>query len=164
GADAVTESIVKDCSINERLQFEELLGKLDSKLSQAQLVELERLFGRCGAFFSERKSVMVAKLVREVEILNNYVTQLNVILNDENDSDEFLLETWTELAIEEKKRSDQLAELVQLQDKIITALLNGKSVQSTEILGIMQTVKEVQENLTLSNIKATEARAKLITL
>ena len=68
GADAVTENIIRDCSPTERIRFDELLGSLDRGLYRAELVELERLFGRCGNFFAQRKSVMVSRLQREVEL------------------------------------------------------------------------------------------------
>ena len=60
GADEVTERVITDCALDERAQFDELLGKLDTGLNRTELVILERLFGRCGSFYSERKSVMVA--------------------------------------------------------------------------------------------------------
>ena len=55
-----------------KVSFDDLLGRLNDGLSRTQLVELERLFGRCGSFTSDRKSVMVSRLAREIEIYENY--------------------------------------------------------------------------------------------
>lgn len=163
GADAVTESIVRDCSLPERSEFDNLLGRLDAGLSQAQLTELERLFGRCGTFYSERKSVMVSRLSREIEIYDSYVTQLGVI-RGEDLSSEFALTDWKNLASEEKKQSELFARLVTLQDNIIATLLTGRSVQSTEIIEILQQVREVQQTLVVANAQASKVRARLIPL
>ncbi|MCB9810208.1 hypothetical protein H6781_01250 [Candidatus Nomurabacteria bacterium] len=163
GADAVTESIVKDCSVSERIQFDDLLNNLNNNLNRTQLTELERLFGRCGSFYSERKSVMVARLTREVEILEGYVNQLSVIL-DKDISSEYSLEDWKKLSEEEKKQSELFANLVVLQDEIISTLLSGKNAQSPEIEEILQQVREVQETLLVANAQASALRSRLISL
>ncbi|MCA9359798.1 hypothetical protein KC850_02040 [Candidatus Kaiserbacteria bacterium] len=163
GADAVTESIVKDCSVSERIQFDDLLNNLNNNLNRTQLTELERLFGRCGSFYSERKSVMVARLTREVEILEGYVNQLSVIL-DKDISSEYSLEDWKKLSEEEKKQSELFANLVVLQDEIISTLLSGKNAQSPEIEEILQQVREVQETLLVANAQASALRTRLISL
>lgn len=161
GADAVTESIVKDCSVTERIQFDDLLNKLNNNLNRTQLTELERLFGRCGSFYSERKSVMVARLNREVEILEGYVNQLSVILGKDV-SDKYSLSDWKTLAEEEKKQSELFAKLVVLQDEIIGTLLSGKNAQSPEIVEILQQVREVQETLLVANAQASTVRSRLV--
>jgi len=161
GADSVTEQIVKDCSLSERSTFDTLLGDLDTGLSQLQLVELERLFGRCGGFYSERKSVMVARLAREIEVYETYVIQLGVIL-DADVADEFQIDLWNKLAQEEKKQSNLFSRLVNTQDQIITTLLSGKSANSVEIKEILQEVKEIQGNLVVANKQVANIRAELI--
>ena len=84
GADKVTEQIIVDCSTTERIRFDELLGSLNRGLNRSELTELERLFGRCGNFFSQRKSVMVSRFQREVEIYETFVLQLSSLSgNDE---------------------------------------------------------------------------------
>jgi hypothetical protein len=163
GADTVTESIVKDCTLDERVRFDDLLGRLDGNLGKAQLVELERLFGRCGAFYSERKSVMVARLSREIEIYDIYVQQLSTIIGDDKLS-AFNVTTWQALASEEKKQSDAFSQLVVLQDKIISALLDGKAATSPEVVGILNEVHEVQQTLVLANKQSTTLRIELFPL
>lgn len=163
GADAVTESIVRDCTINERVRFDSLLGSLDSNLNMTELTELERLFGRCGSFFSERKSVMVSRLSREIEVYTNYVNQLSTILNEDVSKDYSLLQ-WQNLAETEQKSSDLFAELVSLQDQIIAALLEGESVESEELKQILLKVNETQQSLAVINTQISQIRSGLVAL
>ncbi len=163
GADSVTESIVKDCSTEERSQFEDYLNRLNTGLINSELSELERLFGRCGSFYSDRKSVMVSRLAREIEVYEAYVAQLSVIL-DKDITDEYLVEKWNNLASAEKEQSELFAKLVQQQDKIISTLLAGKLQSSPEIIDILKEVKETQESLVYSNKQASTVRAELAAL
>ena len=163
GADAVTELIVRDCTMEERIDFDDLLGRLNDDLNHAQLVELERLFGRCASFYSERKSVMTARLSREIEIYENYVHQLMVITDDDS-AEEYMVEGWQSLAAQERKQSELFSRLVSLQDKIITTLLAGKAADSPEIIAILHEVKEVQETLIVANKQASTVRSSLIPL
>lgn len=160
GADSVTEAIIRDCNITERSRFDTLLGSLDKGLTQSELVELERLFGRCGAFYSERKSVMVARLAREFEVYEAYVDQLEILRGSELDK-EYSLEDWRMLVAEEQKQSESFTRLVALQDQIIAALLEGKTSQSEEIITILDEVREVQEALFMANTQSKTVRARL---
>ncbi len=159
GADAVTEEIVKDCSIDERTQFDALLGRLDAGLSQSELSTLERLFGRCGSFYAQRKSVMVARFEREVEVYGNYVDQLEQVGGV--DVEDFKVVLWEQLVEDEKKQSAEFTALVENQDKIISSLLTGKSAASPEIKTILDEVKRVQQSLTDASISASEKRRTL---
>jgi hypothetical protein len=161
GADSVTEQIVKDCSLSERLTFDTLLGDLDSGLTQVQLIELERLFGRCGGFYSERKSVMVSRLAREIEVYETYVNQLGTVL-DTDVAEEFHIAQWNKLAQEEQKQSKLFFQLVNKQDQIITTLLSGKSANSTEIEEILREVNEIQGTLVVTNTQVANVRSELI--
>jgi hypothetical protein len=161
GADSVTEQIVKDCSLSERSTFDTLLSSLDSGLPQSQLVELERLFGRCGGFYSERKSVMVSRLAREIEIYETYVNQLAIVLETDV-AQEFQISQWNKLATEEQKQSDLFSQLVIKQDQIITTLLSGKSASSDEIEEILREVNEIQGTLLVTNKQVADIRAELV--
>jgi len=161
GADSVVESIVIDCSVVERTEFDRLLSRLDSGLSRAQLIELERLFGRCGAFYSERKAVMASRLSREIDVYETFVNQLSLV-TDSDLSEQYRLELWKSLSEQELKQSELSSELVNLQDKIIVTLLEGKSATSPEIITILAEVKEVRENLLLANTKASDIRSQII--
>lgn len=161
GADAVTERVVRDCTVAERTTFDTLLGSLNNGLSQVQLIELERLFGRCGGFFAERKSVMVARLAREIEVYETYVNQLSTIVG-ENVSEEFQIEGWNNLSAAEKKQSELFSQLVTMQDSIISILLTGKSIDSPEMIETLREVKEIQETLAVTNQQVSKVRTQLI--
>lgn len=163
GADAVTESIVRDCAVSERSQFDTMLGKLNNNLTHEELVQLERLFGRCGSFYSERKSMMVARFAREIEVYKTFVDQLTLIM-DEDQSDSFSVEQWQSLVAEEKKQSEAFNRLVILQDNIISTLLEGKSPNSPEMQVILQEVRETQELQLLANTQAGKFRTSLVSL
>jgi hypothetical protein len=163
GADKVTESIVKDCSVTERTDFDTLLSQLDKSLSLSDLTKLERLFGRCGSFYAQRRAVMVAKFEREIEVLEAYVTQLQTI-SDEKTIEKYQLQMWKELAIAEKKQSELFNTLVQQQDQIIGTLLEGKSPSSIEIREILTSVSETQESLFVASKQAASLRAVLVPL
>ena len=161
GSDAVTEATVTDCSVDERNQFDVLLGRLDQGLPQTELSKLDRLFGRCGYFFAERKSIMVARLSREVEVYETLVTQLEAITSASVYED-YNVGTWKELALEEKTQSALFLNLVRTQDRIISTLLSGKSADSVEIKTILSEVKETQETLAISSKQTADLRASLL--
>lgn len=162
GADAITESIIQDCSLDERDRFEELLNGLNSGLPRTELVELERLFGRCGGFFAERKAVMVARLSREIEVYESYILQLEEVTGRQ--VAEANLSEWQTLAAEERKQSQLFSELVQKQDEIISALLAGNSPDSEEVTDILREVTEIQGNLIVANQQAANLRSNLVNL
>lgn len=163
GGDAITETIVKDCTTGERLEFENLLSSLDAGLRQSQLIELERLFGRCGSFYAERKSVVIARMDREFQLYKSYTRQLEQLRGREL-TDEFQLPEWESLVLLEQQQSSLFSKLVTLQDDIISTLLTEKSVDSLEIKEILTEVRESQENLALANTQASSVRKDLISL
>jgi hypothetical protein len=163
GADAVTESIVRDCSITEREEFDALLGQLNTGLQRQELTSLERLFGRCGSFYSQRKAVMVARLAREIEVYESYVAQLSTIIGKDVSAD-FKVQLWQSLASEERKQSELFAELVAIQDQIITALLDGESPATDSLRSILQGAREKQEALFYASSQAGKIRSELVPL
>lgn len=163
GADEVTESVVKDCNVNERTDFDTLLGQLDKGLSNAELTKLERLFGRCGGFYSERKAVMVARLERELEVYKAHIAQLETIA-DKSTVEAYNVEGWSNLVAEEKKQSELFTQLVGQQDMIIKTLMSGKNPASPEIQTILNEVKQAQELLIVANRQAAEQRSELVPL
>jgi bisphosphoglycerate-independent phosphoglycerate mutase (AlkP superfamily) len=162
GADTATEKIITDCSISERTEFDALLDKLNNNLSKTELATLERLFGRCGSFYAERKSVMVARLEREVEVYEDFVNQLEKI--DPRDIEEYKVSEWKLLVEDEKIQSTEFSALVNYQDTIIKSLLEGKSSESGEILSVLKSVKESQQVLQDASTTASERRKTLIAL
>lgn len=162
GADEVTEKIVKDCLVDERTTFDDLLGRLDKGLSQSELVTLERLFGRCGPFYSERKSVMAARLSREVEVYQKLVAQLEQLKS--TDVDSYNVALWQALAEDEQKQSEAFRLLVTQQDKIINALIASKGSVSPEVTTILNDVKNTQQVLAETSSATAEKRQMLLSL
>jgi len=163
GADTVTEAIIKDCTAAERGEFEDHLGRLNGGLTRNELISLERLFGRCGTFYAERKAIMVARLSREIEVYSTHVAQLSAVKNEDLRAN-FKVSQWELLAAEERKQSQLFAELVTLQDNIISTLLSGKSVASPEMQEILQKAREVQETLMVANKQAATIRTELVSI
>jgi hypothetical protein len=163
GGDAVTERIIKDCPFPERARFDTLLGRLNTGLTRTELIELERLFGRCGNFFAERKAVMVARLEREVQIYETFVNQLNN-LTGSNNLPQYQVADWQALVELENQQSRLYSELVEIQDQIITSLLTGNAPSSEAVATILQTAAEIQETLLVSTAQAKEVRSRLVSL
>lgn len=163
GADATTEAIVRDCASEERKEFDSLLGRLDAGLPYTELTKLERLFGRCGNFYAERKSVMVARFEREIDLYEAYISQLEALESSDKEKT-YKVERWKELVQKEKQQSESFSKLVPLQDKIISTLLSGKSIQSEELKATLQEARDVQEVLILANTQASQIRSELISL
>lgn len=163
GADDVIEGVVRDCNVSERNKFDDLLGRLDTGLTSTELTTLERLFGRCGDFFAQRKSVMVAKLTREVEVYASLVDQLQT-LTGKKEIEMYKVESWRQLARDEEEVNKHFAQLVVIQDKIITTLLDGKSAQSEEIKAILGEAQETQGMLIVTSKQAATTRESLIQL
>jgi hypothetical protein len=162
GADTVIELNVRDCSIFERSSLDNLLDQLNNGLNNTKLVELERLFGRCGSFFSDRKSMISSRLNREIEVYDDYVDQLSLILGEDSIDSEFKVNEWSEFAEIETKTSALFAELVVIQDTIITSLLDGKSPNSDEILTISQDAVEISETISVTTQQAAKIRTELL--
>jgi hypothetical protein len=163
GADAITESIVIDCALDDRSRFDQLLGSLDQGLLQSELIELEQLFGACGSFFAERKAVMVARLSREIEIFSDQISLLAEITNV-NEAAAEQLGSWQVLAENEQTQSVLFSNLVRLQKQIIDTLLEGKSATSPEIVIILNEVRETREALLLTKTQTDTLRANLTSL
>jgi hypothetical protein len=163
GADEVTESVVKDCVVSDRERFDSLLSRLNSGLPLTELNELERLFGRCGSFYAERKTLMVSRMVREFTVYKLYTTQLEA-LTDASLTKQAQIDKWESLLSHEQTQSQLFAKLVELQGQIIATLLTGKSTESSEIKAILDEVREVQENLQLANAQAASIRSEIISL
>lgn len=163
GADSVTEGIIRDCNVNERTDFDTLLSRLDKGLSNTELTKLERLFGRCGSFYSQRKSIMVARLSREIEVYSSYVDELKTV-STEKTVTSYKVEEWQKLVEQEQKQSELFATLVTQQQKIIETLMSGKSTESEEIKSVLKAVNETQVSLSETNQAAAVIRKTLIPL
>lgn len=163
GADVVTESIIKDCSVVERTEFDDLLGKLDKGLSKTELFKLEGLFGRCGSFYAQRKALMVSRLGREVEVYINQIEQLQTLTNSRV-FETYKVDLWKQLVEQENVQSELFSSLVKQQDTIISTLMSGSRADSVEMKAVLKKAQETQESLLVTNRQAAGTRATLIPL
>ena len=160
GADSVTESIIQDCAVPDRIQFDSLLGQLDRGLSSLELNELNQLFGSCASFYADRKALMVARFEREIEVYEAQINLLNT-LNTEDTYELSQVDRWKELFSQEQDQAEAFTSLVGLQRSIITALIDGQTPGSDEITAILSEVQETRESLVYARTKASEARSSL---
>lgn len=163
GADAATERIIVDCKADERQQFDKLLDLLSANISASQLTELNTLFYKCGSFYSDRKSVMATRLVREVEILSEYLT-LRSVMSTVTDVESKKLESWKNLAEAELKTAEYFNQLVLLQGKIITELNSGKKPGSPELLATLNDVNNVRGQMLILSKQIEVFKSEALTL
>jgi hypothetical protein len=163
GADAATERIIVDCKADERQQFDKLLDLLSANISASQLTELNTLFYKCGSFYSDRKSVMATRLVREVEVLSQYLT-LRSVMSTVTDTESKKLESWKNLAEAELKTAEYFNQLVLLQGKIITELNSGKKPGSPELLATLNDVNNVRGQMLILSKQIEVFKSEALTL
>jgi hypothetical protein len=149
GADVITQKIVVDCSANERARFDSLLDSLSGSITQAEIKELDSLFYKCARFYADRKSVMAARLVREVEVFAEYNRLYQYIKNSDTDETYTRVVLWQQLAESEMSLAGHFNTLVALQGDIITALLNGQTKDSTDIKNTLVQVAETRDQMTM---------------
>ncbi len=160
GADTITEAVIKDCEPAERQRFDALLGKLSATISRAELVELSRLFDRCAYFYARQKAVMAARLTREVDVYKLLIDRLKR-LEPTADPATFSETVWDELAKLEREQSRYFNDLVSIQGKIISAMVNGAQATSPELDALRKEAGEAQEMLTFNAIQMNEQRTSL---
>lgn len=163
GADAATERIIIDCKPDERQQFDKLLDLLSATISKNQLTELNTLFYKCGSFFSDRKSVMATRLVREVEIFSDYLALRNV-MDSQSPDEQTKLVAWEKLAEAELKTAEYFNQLVLLQGRIITELNAGKNANSPELISTLNEVNSVRGQMVVLSKQIEVLKAEALAL
>jgi hypothetical protein len=141
GADAVTERVIRDCP--RRPEFESLLNTL-STASKKQLIDVQQLFESCGAFFAERKALMVVGLEREYAALENALVLLKELR--ELSPQEQTLGKWADLIELEQTKSDNLTEQTTIQAEIISVLIE-KDRFDPRIAELMRRAQAINESL-----------------
>ena len=162
GADAVVSALIVDCESENRKRFDALLGTLDT-LSRVELQEVDSLFDACGDYFAQRRAVMVARLSREFEVYQDYVSLLEVA--DKRVSlTEYPVADWSRVVEMEEKRSDLSKELVRIQKDIIVELLKGTPPTAKEIRSKVAEASEVKDTLAYLGIQIDSIRDEVIGL
>lgn len=162
GADAVVSSVLKDCSTEDRQQFDQMLGSL-AMLKGAELVKVNQLFSACGNFYAERKAMMVARFVREFEVYQDYV-ELRTLVDSRTLTITYPVESWLELVGLEQRRSDLFSELVQIQGEIITTLLDDVSIDSERMQKSVVRAQEVKDTISYTGAKIDTLRDAIVGL
>jgi len=143
GTDDITERILIGCQFDDRERFDQLLNLLAATISQPELKELDILFYKCGSYYADRKSLMAARLDREVVVYHEYQNlRTNLLSVTEPVADK--IDQWKNLASMEIKLAEQFKTLVDLQGEIIQTLLAGKSRTSPEINATLEKVTAIR--------------------
>ncbi len=156
GADSITETIISDCP--RRGEYENLLNSL-ATLSKRDLIALQTLTESCGSFYPERKALMVSKLEREFAQYTKLLALLTPL--SERDLDLYHKKEWEEIVALEKSRSTALRDQTRLQNEIITALISGASVQSTEVTSLARDAQDIGELLVVYNKRIDDLRTRV---
>jgi hypothetical protein len=159
-ADEITERIIVDCSGTERQEFDSLLNKLSVTISRVELESLDKLFLKCGRFYADRKSVMAARLLREVSVYKSLIT----LQQQTGTLDEVALSRvarWQQIAEAELDIAKNFTKLVDLQGDIILTLLAGKDRTSPEITTTLEAVKETRDAMTVQTKQTENIREEL---
>ena len=154
--DAVVNAIIKDCSTREA--FEDLLSTIGT-LGYADLLRLEGYYDGCASFYAERKAMMVARLEREAEVLEQYNAFLAAVAPERVNT--INLNDWQTLVTLERDRSDGLNDQVRIQRAIITELLSGKARTGEEITSLLQEASSVAERLEVAGAQIDTLRESL---
>lgn len=156
GADALTERIIVDCP--RRAEFENLLNRLGTA-TQKELLSAQQLFESCGAFYAERKALMVAQLEREFAHYEETISLLREI--DDVATLEADLVKWKALIEAENTRSSFLTEQTDIQSEIITLLIEGNGTQ-TRINELVRRAQSISESLSVTDAQIDEMRVGLM--
>lgn len=157
---SIVEKIIPECESTDRMNFDTLLGSLDSGLSSAELEKLEQLFDRCGRVFASRRAAMALVLQQELDELKELHTLKAVIEEEESGSSN--LAEWASLVEKEETIGSEFLSLVTIQEQIIKTLFSGKLSGSLEVENLRRQANTVQNNLANLTKEASTIRAILI--
>lgn len=156
GADEEVSKIIMDCE--RRSEYESLLNSLNT-LNKKDLLRVQNLSESCGDFFAARKALMVSKLSREYDEYELLYTMLSRFGNEKDYVD--TRKSWKEIVELEVTRSSLLREQQEIQDKIISLLLTGSSVNSKEITALVSEAQNIYELLTVHSLRINTLREEL---
>lgn len=162
GADQVADTIVSNCPAADLAKYNNLLGRLNDGLSQSELQDLDRNFGRCGYRNYQRRSILVLQLDHLVSAMLISHRQLVSLHANKISTEEIAL--WQDLLEAEYTLTQQFRRLTELQDQIIQALLLGGTITSPEIEEILLEVKQVRDAMTVRNLQLETLRDQLSVL
>lgn len=154
------DTLVKECKVEERSEFEALLASLNSELNQRELNRLTNLFGNCGHVFANRRTSMFLQMQDEFDTLENLVEMRKKI--DDFSEESINYTKWKELVNNEREISNIFQDMVRVQSDIIQVLLSGKNINSEEVNELLKEVQEIKVKLNEATEKASSIRVVLI--
>ncbi len=152
------QRVVVDCIPSDRERFDALLGRLET-LTDSELTELQVLFDACGDFPALEKAVLVSQLERELAALREYVALRSVV--DGLSVIAYPLETWAELVLRERDRSELFTRLVGIQRELLAGRIGGASAADAETQALLEEAQLVREGIVTVSQRAGELRAML---
>lgn len=139
------KNIISDCTVSERAQFENRLGRLEQALSVQELEELDALFNLCAAVQARQRAITLLALEEAtINLADQIAYRSNLGTYTAFDS---FLETATQILSNEKKISTLTFDQVNLQKEIITKLLAGLNVQSSNATELRTTALAIRSEL-----------------
>lgn len=138
---AASTALIKDCSAEERRQFEGMLGELRT-LPPSAVPELSELFNACGDFFARQKQLHTEKLLASIATLSALTTAAEPTVDSLPDSS-----LWQRIAVLEQERTALYFELVQKQQELISTQALPGDERFAEQESLMQEVADVKTDL-----------------
>jgi len=160
GVNENTMSVIRDCVPEKRKQFDSLLSALDSGLPIRDLRVLNNLFGECGYVFANQRAHMVGQIQQGVFLLTELETQKKLL--QDSTSEDVSFSKWQELEGEEIKLKDLFFSLVDVQGRIIEALLAGESTNSSSITTLREEAGKIQSDMSETTKITSVLRSELI--
>ncbi len=160
-ADSVLDSVIKDCSLENRVRFDAQLSRLAS-LSPQELKEIEPLFDACGSFFAEKKALMSLRLQREYEVFKDLMSIVETF-EDIDSKYESVSTNWGLLTDLESERARLALTLVQIQKNIISELRKGTSVRADSVEVLTVEGQKTKDKLIEIGIQVNDLHTKLLT-
>lgn len=158
-ADATVAAIIKDCSLENRGRFDELLARL-SELNATELKDIEQLFNACGNFFAVQKAVMVTRLQHEYDFYVDLIEILTLV-DKKADTIVYNHEGWKRLVDLETKRSVLSTHLVNIQGDIIRALISKVTIASDDMQELLVSGQKTKDDLFLISTEIDDLRAQI---
>lgn len=153
-------SLFPTCPSGENSEYENLLSRLDSGLSQTELSRLEVVFANCAGVVAGRRLSLAYQLDRHTQALADFV--MLEVANKAKTIDLEQLAKWQELAATEQKIGRELSEVTVLQKQIILALKSGLAKESEEVDGLRVDAHNLLAVMAEDIAVAAELRAELI--
>ena len=154
----VLDAVISDCRAPLRQRFDQLLNRLN----QATPAELESslpLFAACADFFADQKAVVVYEL--EHHLANwRRLHDLHVALGPLT-TRTHATETWDRFLEQQQTLATLLRSQVELQDEIVSALIEGTPPGDAEIQALVQENRSLQETASVINQQTTNTLAEL---